>query len=321
MSHKTRVNSTNYTIFEGRTRVDGTYYHIVAGNTLVGGTNYNLLFYYGDVNNIESMVWKIDRVHLYDVTDGPDNSFKINTNSVSSYDTWINTYGEITITENTGTYTRIQVDHNRGSSLNDVGVYLDGDYYFKYKNGHYKAIDTPLLKYNLSGTIKIKVDDDTNGSADYVYWGTAGNENKASSGTRTLTYPDDFSSDANASVGIGRYSGSSSCYNKYTVYNPTINGISIPACIEIDPAITGSTGGESKITFTIDGASYTCTRGMTWTDWESTTDGRPVISFDHDDFVTTNKGYLCITGSQNPQEASDVISSGGSYTSYNITFS
>lgn len=320
MSHKTRVNSTNYTIFEGRTRVDGTYYHIVAGNTLVGGTNYNLLFYYGDVNNIESMVWKIDRVNLYDVTDGPDNDFTTNTDSVSSYDTWINTYGKITITENTGTYTRIQVDHNYGSKLNNVGVYLDGDYYFKYKNGHYKAIDTPLLKYNLSGTIKIKVDEDANNTARFVYWGTAGNENKASSGTRTLTYPDNFSSSANASVGIGRYSGSNSCYNKYTIYNPTINGISIPARIEIDPAITGSTGG-GKITFTIDGTSYTCTRGMTWTDWESTTDGRPVISFDHDDFVITNKGYLCITGSQNPQEASDVISSGGSYTSYNISFS
>lgn len=312
MSHKALINGTGYDIYVGRANVDSTYYYILKGKTLINGTGYDINMYYGDVNNIVEMVAVVNYAQLYTV-DSEGTTGTVSTGA-DAYNTWIDTYGTVTISSGS-TYAYLSVRHSTGSSLNNYALFLKAGLYFKYANGISQLISNATLTSNLSGNIEAGFDLSNSGTAYYRYWALVGDETETEEGERTLTYPNDFGNPY-VRVGIGRYKGSGRSTIGCTLYNATINGVTIPAKFEIASSLTSS-----EITFTINGTSYTCTRGMTWEDWDATTEGGAVISIDHDDFVQAGNGYLCKTGTSTPQESTDIIQSGGSYTGYDIELS
>ena len=71
---------------------------------------------------------------------------------------------------------------------------------------------------------------DYGSSAYYQYWAIFGDESTGSEGTRTLSYPTNFSKKYSSwvYVGIGRYKSSSWVDITANLYQPTLNGKTLP---------------------------------------------------------------------------------------------
>lgn len=197
--------------------------------------------YYADINNVAEAIIKINNADLWgNLIKEDDGTYTLDdhqSSGITAYSTWINTYGTVVVS-NGSSYSTLKVSHTAGSATNKYMLEVSGYLYLRYKDGVEIMIDNAPLPEYFKGSIKMKYSD-SGGSSYWCYIGSFATEIYYQ-GTKTFTYPDDFS-DSYFSVGVGRYSGSNTVSNTATFYNPTLNnigllGVSIPTRFEIDPS-------------------------------------------------------------------------------------
>ena len=184
--------------------------------------------YYGDINNVTGIEANLDFAEIWGI-DSQGTTGEFFESGQDAITTWEHSFGQVWL-YHYSTSDSFIIEKDSGSSLNGKALYTTSTLYLRYANGKRKSLENPILLKNFSGSIKMKFVTDYGSSAYYRYWAMFGDESTSSEGTRTLSYPTNFSKKYSSwvHIGIGRYQSSSWVDITANLYQPTLNGKTLP---------------------------------------------------------------------------------------------